>query len=134
MVQAKKNLLILQCRSNGEKYDEILQKISEKNDLGITFIHLPCLGRLDSSMVLRSFESGASAVLIRSCRKDKCKYRFGAYSAESVISNTEKILHLLNIESWRLTCENVSEFREGELVRTVKRITKRINETKRVFI
>jgi len=47
----------------------------------VRVIRLPCTGRIDFNLIIKSFESGADAVLISGCHPGSCHYTSGNYHA-----------------------------------------------------
>ncbi len=67
----------------------------------VTYIALPCAGRLDSLHVIHALSSGFDGVLAVGCKKDNCKMDKinGNDRAETRIMNLKALLKQVNLES-----------------------------------
>lgn len=68
-------------------------------------IKLMCSGRINTSLILRTFEKGADGVIVFGCPEDKCHYNFGNLSAIEEYKTIKAMIKLLGIEPERLRLE-----------------------------
>jgi coenzyme F420-reducing hydrogenase delta subunit len=61
-------------------------------------IRVNCLGQLSPGIILKSFEKGASGVLLLGCPPGECHYQFGNRKAEEVYTETKQLLKLLGYQ------------------------------------
>jgi coenzyme F420-reducing hydrogenase delta subunit/ferredoxin len=106
-IEAKKytNILVMYCQwCNFPKLSNNTDNIVTENtddSNNITYLPLPCLGRMDSMHIVQALYSGFDAVLAIGCRKDSCKMDKikGNEVAEARINNLKVILKQLSIDS-----------------------------------
>ncbi len=68
-----------------------------------------CTGRLDLSMVLRSFIKGADAVIVAGCHLNECNYiTHGNFYGLSVVALARKLIERVGVNPGRLRMELVS--------------------------
>ena len=94
------NIIMFACRKEGY---EIMDLAGSKklNYPPVVPVFVPCIGRVDESIILRSFESGAEGVILLGCSKEGCVGN-GFEMAERIVSFVEKILEAAKLESDRL--------------------------------
>ena len=68
----------------------------------LKLVRLPCLGRVNTGMVLRALEMGAAGVLLLGCPAESCRYRTGERQAGSVLSEARQVLALLGLRPDRV--------------------------------
>lgn len=81
----------------------------EEYPAGLKIVRLPCLGRVNTGMVLRAFEFGARGVLLLGCPEDACHYGTGHRQAQSVVAESRRLLQLLGIRPERVSYVILSE-------------------------
>lgn len=74
----------------------------------IRIIRVPCSGRVDPLVVVKSFQHGADGVLIAGCHPGECHYAEGNYYARRRFALLRPFLDYLGIERERLRVEWVS--------------------------
>lgn len=74
----------------------------------IRVIRVPCSGRVDPMLVVKSFELGADGVLVAGCHPGECHYLEGNYHARRRFALLRSLLDYLGIEKERLQVEWVS--------------------------
>ena len=74
----------------------------------IRVIRVPCSGRVDPLLVLKSFQRGADGVLVAGCHPGDCHYSEGNYYARRRFALLRPFLDYLGIERERLHIEWVS--------------------------
>jgi coenzyme F420-reducing hydrogenase delta subunit len=74
----------------------------------IRIIRVPCSGRVDPLLVVKSFQQGADGVLVAGCHPGDCHYTEGNYYARRRFALLRPLLDLVGIEQERLRLEWVS--------------------------
>lgn len=74
----------------------------------IRIIRVPCSGRVDPMLIVKSFELGADGVLISGCHPGECHYLEGNYHARRRFALLRPFLDYLGIEKERFQLEWVS--------------------------
>jgi F420-non-reducing hydrogenase iron-sulfur subunit len=68
----------------------------------LSFLPLPCGGRLDERSVLNAFLNGADGVIIAACHEDNCRTRDGSPEAARRAGKIKALLDELGVEEGRL--------------------------------
>lgn len=66
-------------------------------------IKLMCSGRVNSSLVLKTFAKGADGIIVFGCEKGKCHYNFGNENAIKESEVIVEMMKLLGIEPERFS-------------------------------
>lgn len=74
----------------------------------IRIIRVPCSGRVDSLLVVKSFQQGADGVLVAGCHPGDCHYTEGNYYARRRFALLRPLLDFVGIEQERLRLEWIS--------------------------
>ncbi|MCK4361760.1 MAG: hydrogenase iron-sulfur subunit [Dehalococcoidia bacterium] len=74
----------------------------------IRIIRVPCSGRIDPLLVVKSFQQGADGVLIAGCHPGDCHYTEGNYYARRRLALLRPFLEYIGIEKERFRVEWVS--------------------------
>lgn len=74
----------------------------------IRIIRVPCSGRVDPLLVVKSFEHGADGVLIAGCHPGDCHYTEGNFYSRRRYALLKPFLEFVGIEKERLKLEWVS--------------------------
>ncbi|MEE9201863.1 MAG: hydrogenase iron-sulfur subunit [Dehalococcoidia bacterium] len=74
----------------------------------IRIIRVPCSGRVDPLLVVKSFQQGADGVLVAGCHPGDCHYTEGNYYARRRFALLRPLLDFVGIEQERLRLEWVS--------------------------
>lgn len=64
-------------------------------------IKLMCSGRINTPLVLKTFEKGADGVMVFGCPEGKCHYNFGNLSALEESRTIKEMIEILGIEQER---------------------------------
>ncbi|MDP2661196.1 MAG: hydrogenase iron-sulfur subunit [Dehalococcoidia bacterium] len=89
----------------------------------LRIIRVPCSGRVDPLLVLKSFQQGADAVLIAGCHPGDCHYVQGNYFARRRFALLRQFLDYMGIEKERLRLEWVSASEGRKFSRLVTEFT-----------
>jgi len=104
----RKNVIVFTCHWNGSHVDEIAFPDFSSDKTQIIFIHLMCSGRLESSFVLQSLESGVDGVLVTGCSEDSCHYEFGAKVAVTTFAKTKQLVRMLGFDTRRIQHQKIT--------------------------
>ena len=74
----------------------------------IRIIRVPCSGRVDPLLIVKSFQMGADGVLVAGCHPGDCHYTEGNYYARRRFALLRPFLDYLGIEKERFRVEWVS--------------------------
>ena len=74
----------------------------------IRIIRVPCSGRIDPLLIVKSFQMGADGVLVAGCHPGDCHYTEGNYYARRRFALLRPFLEYLGIEKERFGVEWVS--------------------------
>lgn len=74
----------------------------------IRVIRVPCSGRIDPLLIVKSFQMGADGVLVAGCHPSDCHYTEGNYYARRRFALLRPFLDYLGIEKERFRVEWVS--------------------------
>lgn len=74
----------------------------------IRIIRVPCSGRVDPLLIVRSFQQGADGVLIAGCHPGDCHYSEGNYYARRRLALLHTLLEYIGIEKERFQIQWVS--------------------------
>lgn len=74
----------------------------------IRVIRVPCSGRVDPMLIVKSFELGADGVLVSGCHPGECHYLEGNYHARRRFALLRSLLDYLGIERERFQMQWVS--------------------------
>ncbi len=94
----------------------------------IRIIRVPCSGRVDPLLVLKSFQQGADAVLIAGCHPGDCHYVQGNYYARRRFALLRQFLDYMGIEKERLRLEWVSASEGRKFSRLVTEFTEEMSQ------
>ncbi len=68
----------------------------------VSFIRVPCSGRINPEIVTNAFKNGADGVLVMGCEKGSCNYRTGNFQAERWSHAYKLVLELMGLSPDRL--------------------------------
>ncbi len=74
----------------------------------IRIIRVPCSGRVDPLLIVKSFQQGADGVLIAGCHPGDCHYSEGNYYARRRLALLHTLLEYIGIEKQRFQIQWVS--------------------------
>lgn len=94
----------------------------------IRIIRLPCSGRVNPMIILKSFQQGADGVLVAGCHPGDCHYVDGNYYARRRLAMLEPYLEYLGIEKGRFQLEWVSASEGKKWTQVVGAFTDKINK------
>jgi F420-non-reducing hydrogenase iron-sulfur subunit len=115
MKSYKPKIIAFACHWCGVGKNEITA-VEDFSDFKL--IKLMCSGRVNSSLVLKTFSKGADGIIVFGCEKGKCHYNFGNENAIKESETIVKMMELLGIESERFRLE-LGFFNEKEKLNSV---------------
>ncbi|MBN1286206.1 MAG: hydrogenase iron-sulfur subunit [Anaerolineae bacterium] len=68
----------------------------------VTFVRLPCTGKVDVRYILQAFEQGADGVYVVACPIGNCHHVRGNERGRSRVEHTRELLEAVGIEGERL--------------------------------
>jgi coenzyme F420-reducing hydrogenase delta subunit len=89
-METNNKILVFCCENSGSKAAEAVEDRSVLEQIEI--VNLPCSGKIEIGLVLKSFERDYPGVLILACPIDNCKYLKGNVRARKRV---EMIKHAL---------------------------------------
>jgi len=92
----------------------------------LEIVRLPCSGRVETSLVLKCLENGASGVLILACPKDGCKYISGNRRAEKRIMSLKKALIKAGVNEMRVHMDFLSSVDSLKFINIVNRMIEQL--------
>lgn len=92
----------------------------------VRIIRTMCMGRVNPSHVLKSFEMGADGVLVSGCHFEDCHYSFGAKNAAEQYKKLEKVVHILGLEKERMRQEFISAAEFPKFAKVVREMVEQV--------
>jgi coenzyme F420-reducing hydrogenase delta subunit len=89
----------------------------------IRIIKVPCTGRLDPLVLVKSFEIGADGILVSGCHPNDCHYRSGNFYARRRWIVFKDFLEYVGLEKGRVQFSWVSAAEGNKFVEVVTKIT-----------
>jgi coenzyme F420-reducing hydrogenase delta subunit len=94
----------------------------------IRIIRVPCSGRVDPLLIVKSFQQGADGVLIAGCHPGDCHYVEGNYHARRRFALLHPLLEYLGIEPERFRVEWVSASEGKRFSQVVSSFTDQLSQ------
>ena len=94
----------------------------------IRIIRVPCSGRVDPLIIVKSFQRGADGVLIAGCHPGDCHYTEGNYYARRRFALLWPLLEFIGIERNRFRVEWVSAAEGRRFSEVVSSFTDQVAE------
>jgi coenzyme F420-reducing hydrogenase delta subunit len=92
----------------------------------VRIIRVPCSGRIDPKLVLKSLERGADGVLISGCHPGDCHYTDGNYHARRRMLMLFKLLEFVGVDPRRVQMSWVSASEGAKWAEVVEGVTQSI--------
>jgi len=92
----------------------------------VNVIRVMCSGRVDETLVLRAFASGADGVLVCGCHPGDCHYVKGNLNARRRVIGLQPFLEAVGIDKDRLRLEWISASEGPKVAETVDGFTETI--------
>ena len=94
----------------------------------IRVIRVPCSGRVDPLLIMKSFQQGADGVLVAGCHPGECHYVEGNYYFRRRFALLHPFLEYLGIEKERFRVEWVSASEGKKFSQVVSSFTQELAE------
>ncbi len=94
----------------------------------IRIIRVMCSGRVDSGLILKSFERGADGVMVLGCHPGDCHYVSGNLREETRVGEVRELLSLLGVDQGRLLLKWISAAEGNAFAQTVNQFVAQIKE------
>ena len=94
----------------------------------VEFIELPCSGKIEIGLVLKTLEKRYLGVLVLGCPIDNCKYVSGSDRARKRIESAKQILQSAGLDSDRIAMDFVSSVDTHRVEKIVRDMKARLTE------
>ena len=94
----------------------------------IGMIDVPCAGRIDSSYLLKAFESGADGVFVVGCLDGNCRYNEGDRRAKERVQHVKGLLDAIGLSGERLEIFSLTSATNGLLAQVAMEMLERVRE------
>jgi coenzyme F420-reducing hydrogenase delta subunit len=91
----------------------------------VRIVKIPCTGRMDAIMLLRSLEEGADAVFVSGCQPGDCHFLRGNYRAKAMVPGVKKMLAEIGLDPDRVEFFHVAASEAQRWVEVVEEMTAR---------
>lgn len=82
----------------------------------VRIVRVPCTGRIDPQLILRTFTLGAKGVLIGGCYPDGCHYSAGNFKVRRRVSLTKTLMRGMGVDPERVKVEWIGTNESRKLV------------------
>lgn len=105
-----KKLVVYCCENSALLCAETLKAENGNKDLfrDVRIVPLPCSGKIEMGIILKTLEEGARGVLVLGCPRDNCKFFRGSTRAGKRVDMVGKILSDAGIEPRRVRMDYLS--------------------------
>lgn len=123
---ADKNKIVVFCCENSalKAVDNVGTMEMMKS---VDIVSLPCSGKAEVGLILKSFESGYGGVVVLGCPLDNCKFIKGNYRAKKRIASVKRSLLEAGINENRVTIDFVSSVDAHKVVAIIEEMKAAIN-------
>ena len=87
-----KKILVIHCAENGKKALHKMKQTGGGLPANVRAFELPCTGRVNEVLLMKSLEEGCDGILVAACHRDNCRYLDGNLRAEGKVNRIRKIL------------------------------------------
>lgn len=94
----------------------------------IRIIRVPCSGRVDPPLILKSLQRWADGVLVAGCHPGECHYAKGNYYTRRRVNAIKRLLDAIGIEPDRVRLEWVSASEGRKFANVVSEFTEAIKK------
>ncbi len=100
-------LLIFACAESGVKAGEAAAGNGWKLPAKSRLVEVPCAGKIDNALILKSLQKGAKRVLLLGCHQENCHYLQGSARAEKRVDEIKKRLEEAGLDPGRVEIGNL---------------------------
>lgn len=94
----------------------------------MTFIQLPCAGRVDVVHMLRAFREGADAVVVLGCLEGNCHHVHGNIEARKRVDRAKAVLDEVGLGSQRLEMFHVASNQPFRIAEIAEEMSSRVEK------
>ncbi len=94
----------------------------------IRTVRIPCTGRLNPLLLIKTFEKGADGVLVSGCHPGDCHYIDGNFYARRRFTMLKEMLQFIGVEEERLNFTWCSAAEGRRFADIVKRVVDRVKD------
>ncbi len=121
------SILAFCCRNSAFEAAQTAQKMGLDLPDRLRLIEVPCAGKIDVEAILRSFTSGAGAVLVLACHEGNCQSEQGNTYASWRIREIQKRLEALGFDDKRLVFATLASNMPWEFATITQDLASRIS-------
>jgi coenzyme F420-reducing hydrogenase delta subunit len=124
----RKEKIVLYCCENSSY--KAFQAIEDSKGLDVVeAVPLPCSGKMEIGIILKSLEEGYAGVLILGCPKDNCKFIRGNYRAEKRIEMARDSLERAGLSPDRVHIDFLSSVDHHKCRQIIEEMAARLFNT-----
>ena len=86
----------------------------------IEIMKLPCSGKTEMGLILKTLEKGYAGVMIVGCPKDNCQFIRGSHRASKRVASTKEMLTAIGLDPERVRMEFLSSVDSYKFENAVK--------------
>ena len=86
----------------------------------IEIMRLPCSGKTEMGLILKTLEKGYAGVLIVGCPKDNCQFIRGSHRASKRVNSAKEMLSVIGLNPERVRMEFLSSVDSHKFENAVK--------------
>jgi len=85
----------------------------------IEIMKLPCSGKTEMGLILKTLEKGYAGVMIVGCPKDNCQFIRGSHRASKRVDSAKEMLAAIGLDPGRVRMEFLSSVDSHKFVKAV---------------
>ncbi len=102
--------------SNSLQQEELNFLGTKIKDVKLTYVSLPCSGKVNLLYLLKVVEMGSDGILLVTCKPGKCKYLQGNFRAHKRIESVDNLLVEIGFEKSHVKHISLEEENKTELL------------------
>jgi heterodisulfide reductase subunit A len=123
---AKDRILVFACHWSNYAGPDFYGRGGFHMPQEVRVIRVTCAGRLEESMIIKAFSSGARGVVVMGCGEDICHYGFGNRRGMDRMERAKELLSLLGIEENRFLVTSVPAWENRKFARMIEEFTETV--------
>ena len=123
-------ILIIHCAENGKKALHRMKQTGEGLPANVRTFELPCTGRINEVLLMKTLEDGCDGILVAACHRDNCRYMDGNLRAEHKVAKIRKILTDADIADRAVDIVFVAPDEGAKLSRRIQEFERELVEQK----
>ena len=88
-------------------------------------VEVPCSGRVDETIILRTLRRGARAVLVVGCLSGNCRFRTGNHEARRNVDEAKSVLRQIGLSSDRVEMIEIASVQYVKLMDAMRTMGER---------